>query len=539
MIGVIPRRDQLSLVEEFFQLFKTPWEIYEEGRAYDVVIATDDEVPQVDAPVLLIYGADARNIDRSHAIVRGDVRRGGWFRDGETEIPLYGRCAPFVLRGSGVDFESYWVRLTHDGQCLIRVGYDLFEEVRYLLETGQPVEHARIPTLDLHIDRLRRAIVGEGRALLEIPPVPAGHLHAVCLTHDIDFIGIRQHRFDHTMWGFLLRSTLGAVRNWVRGRLSARQVLQSWRAALSLPFVYLGWADDFWRPFEWYLNVEKGLGATYFLIPFKRRTGEYVTGPRARRRGTAYDVADMAESVGVLRRAGCEIGVHGIDAWHSPSSGREESQRISGFSGKAAEGIRMHWLLSDARTPAALESAGYQYDSTVGYNETIGYRAGTGQVFRPLGMRTLLELPMHIQDGALFYPRQLDLPDGEAWRACGELMSNARRFGGVLTLLWHDRSHAPERFWGNFYARLIAQLKTSGVWFATGAQVTEWFRKRRVVRFEHGTIRYQGEEIYPPLTVRLHRNATTFADASWNGRQPVSVTGFASQGALNEACSLS
>ena len=86
--------------------------------------------------------------------------------------------------------------------------------------------------------------------------------------------------------------------------------------------------------------------------------------------------------------------------------------------GKSSIGIRMHWLLRDARTPSVLENAGYAYDSTVGYNETVGYRAGTTQVFRPQGVRRLLELPLHIQDGALFYPQQLDLSEADAWKSC-------------------------------------------------------------------------------------------------------------------------
>jgi len=525
VIGVIARGDQLSAVEEFFELFKTPWEVFQEGHAYDVVIATVEEVPQVDAPVLVVYGADARSIDRSLAIVRGDVQRGGWLQDGERRIPLYGRCATLAHRTDAVESASHSLRLTRDGQCVIRAGYDLFDEVRYLVQSGQPVEHARVPALDLHIDTLRRDILREGRTLLEIPPVPAGHSHAVCLTHDIDFVGIRRHCFDHTMWGFLLRSTVGAARNWVRGRLSLRQMLESWRAAASLPFVYLGWAEDFWRPFEWYLDVEKGLGATYFLIPFKGRTGEHVTGPRARRRGTAYDVTDIPDSIATLRGAGCELGVHGIDAWHDPASGREECARVSTASGEATRGIRMHWLLNDERTPATLEAAGYKYDSTVGYNDTIGYRAGTTQVFRPLGTRTLLELPMHIQDGALFYRQQLDLSNDDAWSACEELIGHARRSGGVLTVLWHDRSHAPERFWGDFYARLVAHLKMSDAWFGTGSHVVNWFEKRRAVRFDRGEVQYTGERIEPPLTVRLHTSATSYADTSWNGEQRLTMMG--------------
>ena len=37
-----------------------------------------------------------------------------------------------------------------------------------------------------------------------------------------------------------------------------------------------------------------------------------------------------------------------------------------------------------------LEKAGFSYDSTVGYNETIGYRAGTAQVFKHPGRRSFV-----------------------------------------------------------------------------------------------------------------------------------------------------
>src|SRR6266436_9352669 len=108
----------------------------------------------------------------------------------------------------------------------------------------------------------------------------------------------------------------------------------------------------------------------------------------------------------------------------------------------------MHWLLQDSKTPLVLDESGYAYDSTAGYNETIGYRNGTSQVFRPLGASTLLELPLHIQDGALFYPHNLNLTESEAEKRCQSLLANIHELGGALTVLWHDRSHAAERFWG-------------------------------------------------------------------------------------------
>src|SRR5262249_53126529 len=153
----------------------------------------------------------------------------------------------------------------------------------------------------------------------------------------------------------------------------------------SLPFVYLGWARDFWEPFDWYLRVEEGLPATYFLIPFKRRPGEHVLAPGAARRGAGYDVGDIAPQASTLQHHGAELGVHGIDAWHSVAHGRAELARIAALSGAARIGIRMHWLCGDDNTPRVLEQAGYAWDASLGYNETVGYLNGTTQPFRPGG----------------------------------------------------------------------------------------------------------------------------------------------------------
>ena len=544
MIGVLSKPDQTSVVEELFELFKTPWEFFREGHPYDVVLVTSDRVPQVDARLVLVYGADSKSDDASKEHDAHVQQPGGTLNYHGSRVPIYGPLATFknndpgahpVVTASG---EAAALQVGAASGWKIRIGYDLFDEARRLLSDGQPAEHAHIPTLDLHIAMLRNWILSAGVSLMEILPTPHGYSFAVCLTHDIDFVGIRQHKFDRTMWGFLYRSTVGAVRDVLRRRISIDRLLRMWRAAASLPLVYLGWAKDFWEPFEWYLRVEKNLPATYYLIPFKGRTGDNVPGRRASRRATVYDVSDVRESTAALLASGCEIGVHGIDAWHSVAKGREELARLRGLANRTATGVRMHWLLWSERTPSVLETAGYAYDSTAGYNETIGYRNGTGQVFRPFGGASLLELPLHIQDGALFYRQQLDLSESEADSRCDALIDNAKQFGGVLTLLWHDRSHGPERFWGDFYVGLVHKLRAASCWFGTAGQVVGWFRKRREVRFgavatangPTSSLFYDGDEIVPPLVLRLYTagapddegfpvsTKSRFVDLAWNGQ---------------------
>ena len=131
------------------------------------------------------------------------------------------------------------------------------------------------------------------------------------------------------------------------------------RLLLFRSFIW-GGSKDYWIPFEWYLEVEKGLGATYYLIPFKGRAGERVPSKHPERRAAAYDLSDLSDWIPLLQQAGCEVGVHGIDAWHSVEKGKEEKSRIGSVTGESNVGIRMHWLLTDAGTFDALEQAGIQ-----------------------------------------------------------------------------------------------------------------------------------------------------------------------------------
>jgi hypothetical protein len=557
MIGVIAKASELGVVEEFFQLFKTPWEIFLEGRSYEVIVAASGEVPEGQPGLQVIYGSDLKKTDGEASAAAPPRLRGVTANYRGSSFPIYGDVLAFERSGSEANCltangEIIAFKTSSPGRGVVRFGYNLFEEVERLLSVGQPVQHAHAPTLEFHIAILRDAILDARLGLVEILPVPAGYEFSVCLTHDIDFVGIRNHKFDHTMWGFLYRSTVGAVSDLVRGRTSIRRLLGSWQAAASLPFVYLGLARDFWLQFDWYLEVEKDLPCTYFFIPFKGRAGDKVGTGHAARRAAAYDITDLPELTATLTRSGCEIGVHGIDAWHSAERGREELSRVAAASGGAVSGVRMHWLLRDASTFRVLEEAGYAYDSTVGYNETVGYRCGTGQAFRPPGTQRLLELPLHIQDGALFYRQRLGLSESEAWARCESLVETARRVGGVLTVLWHDRSPGPERFWGDFYASFVAKLRSLRPWFGTAAQVVGWFGKRRQVVFErigNSTLTkpsYRGEKIVPPLTVRVHRPGCaetgprsplvvshSVTDLPWSGESGIELTEMLDSGAAS------
>src|SRR5262249_29209088 len=158
---------------------------------------------------------------------------------------------------------------------------------------------------------------------------PGGHRLMACLTHDVDHPAIRLHRFDHTMFGFLYRATVGSLIGACRGRTRPAVLQRNLRAAFVLPFVHLGWTRDFWCGFDEYLQIEKGLGSTFFVIPVKDQPGRGVNGGAPRRRAAAYEASDIAGLVKSLAEAGAEVALHGIDAWLDSASGFEERELVS------------------------------------------------------------------------------------------------------------------------------------------------------------------------------------------------------------------
>ena len=520
MIGVIADSSEHPVVSEFFELFKTPWEFYRSDRRYEVLLcAGDGSFDDNVAKLIVIYAGHKLAFDAQEKIEIASRRSNSVLSYNGTQIPIYEGNITFREKGTGVLVEEEsWREAMHRplfrGGVVVRIGYDLFAEVGTLLTAGQPAAYAGRPTLDLHIALLRDLIVDSGIPLVEIPPFPDGYRSIACLTHDVDHPSIRQHKWDHTMFGFLYRALFGSLGNFFRGRMPVRNLLTNWAAALRLPFVYMGFANDFWRGFEdRYLELEKGLCSTFFVIPFKNCPGRKRHGLASRFRATRYGARDIEDTVAKIIAAGCEVGLHGIDAWLDSSSGREELEEIRRLTGDSEIGVRMHWLYYDQQSPVALEQAEAAYDSTIGYKETVGYRAGTTQAYKPLQATRLLELPMHVMDTALFYPAYLGLSPRQATTVLGRLVDNAVQFGGCITINWHDRSLAAERLWYACYRDLVQDLKNRDAWFATAGQAIAWFRKRRSVVFQTDGVEanamcaritaHHGDSV-PGLRLRIH-----------------------------------
>ncbi len=185
-------------LREFFELFKTPWEFHEPGRSYVVLLVASGEVPPLTARLSVVYGGMATPLDTALGFATREQPGPAVLEYRGRGFPAYkGVCS--VERGNDSILHAtlsqtcVGARTTRNGTTVVRIGFGLCDEVRFLLTEGQPAEFAGIPTLETHIALLRDLIVEAGIPLAEILPTPARFSCIVCLTHDIDFLGIREH----------------------------------------------------------------------------------------------------------------------------------------------------------------------------------------------------------------------------------------------------------------------------------------------------------------------------------------------------------
>jgi hypothetical protein len=270
------------------------------------------------------------------------------------------------------------------------------------------------------------------------------------------------------------------------------------------------------------------------MVPFKNRPGRAPEGGGDARRAVKYELDEISEEVKEAARRGSEIGVHGLDAWHNSEAGSAEKHRLISLTNQPSAGVRMHWLYFSPDAPRQLEAAGFAYDSTCGYNETIGYRAGTSQVFRLPGTQRLMELPLSIMDSALLAHDRTPMAQGEALALCRRIVSQARAHGGTVVINWHCRSLAPERLWGATYQELLAEIaKGDRAWFARACAAVDWYRWRRSITFSENSSQSGGHlrvsapsSNLPAGVLRTYRcgpTGTESHDVAFDGSTPVDV----------------
>lgn len=246
--------------------------------------------------------------------------------------------------------------------------------------------------------------------------------HCVVNTHDVDFLSTSRPGTSCRLAKNCLISCLNRS-----PALACAQAIDALRTAFGgdAPFISLQSLAD----------SEKRRGASasyYFLVSHShRRDGNYQT--------TDPGFLSLLE---YLRRTGMEIGVHSSYTCLDDPEGLEAQYRILSALGFQARGGRQHWLrFSIDRLIEAVERAHARYDTSIGWTDQLGFRAGACFAFPPYDFISerpaeFLELPLVITDSAL---AALGSPTLAA-QTTNRILERSRCCSGGFSILWHPAS---------------------------------------------------------------------------------------------------
>lgn len=219
--------------------------------------------------------------------------------------------------------------------------------------------------------------------------------------------------------------------------------------------------DDPANTFDWIMDQsdQRGLTSAFYFI----------CGRTDRALDAQYEPEDarIRALMRNIHERGHEIGLHpSYKTYRDPPALAGEYRRLRRVC--SAEGIeqpewggRMHFLRWDAAvTLRAWDDAGLDYDSTLSYADSPGFRCGTCfeyPAFDPVGNEALrLRIrPLVAMECTVIARRYLGLGDGEqAFAKFAALKNACRAVRGCFTLLWHN-SHLESARHKALYSRVL------------------------------------------------------------------------------------
>ena len=131
MIGVICRQNEIESVKEFFELFKTPWEFYDNQKYYDVILSSGEIPNEKNYNAIFIYDSRKNEVDAELNIKVESVRNSGILEFRGTTLPIYGEFSTFEGHGTTLikmsgSYEVSGLEIKKDNLTFVRIGYDLF-----------------------------------------------------------------------------------------------------------------------------------------------------------------------------------------------------------------------------------------------------------------------------------------------------------------------------------------------------------------------------------------------------------------------------
>ena len=335
-------------------------------------------------------------------------------------------------------------------QCHV-IHYDILGLTYWMLAR---VEELGSSALDAHGRFSAKSSHAFKNGYLERPVIDEWmHLLGQVITRQWPNIRLAEHTFEtrpsHDVDApscYAFTTPLSLLRRMGGGILRRRDVgtffLAPWIRARSQANIH---SSDPFNTFDWIMDASEknGLKSAFYFI----------CGRTDRKRDSDYEIEHPAirRLLKRIHERGHEIGLHpSYGTYLDAAKVRQETERLRRVCNEErihqpTWGCRMHFLRwSHPVTLRALEAAGFQYDSTMGYPDHVGFRCGTCHEYpaydpdekRIMNIRIR---PLIAMECSIIDSKYMGLgATQQALLKLKQLKRSCMRVGGAFTLLWHN-----------------------------------------------------------------------------------------------------
>ncbi len=266
-------------------------------------------------------------------------------------------------------------------------------------------------------------------------------------SHDVDYIQkTLQLRLKQTAFnGF------NTLKNILHPSACLRQTKKTITFLFSNPAY---WCFEYWEELEKQYQVR----SIFYVYASLRRKGlkSWILDP-------SYDISthrQLQEMLQHLLKEDFEVGLHGsFDSATNETLLSGEKAILEEIVNTEVVKVRQHWLRYEERITPYLHNRLFQYDSTVGWNDRLGFRSGCASRYRPYDHENqqafqYMVTPQMIMDSNIFDygAKNIRALQKQALQLWGEL----RQFkSACVAISWHQRVCSSDYNWQTLYEEIL------------------------------------------------------------------------------------
>ncbi len=286
------------------------------------------------------------------------------------------------------------------------------------------------------------------------PFYPNNKSFAFCLSHDIDLLYLRRPVKDRVL-SLFGKSTYKSADNfnYVYGSLFKEK---------PYPAFSLKKLDN--------INKSWDINSTYYFLSLQEGEQDY-----------NYNVNTIRDTVNLLKERKNEIGLHGgHQAYNNIEKLNQEKELFESVTGSNCVGYRNHYLRFDINsTWKILTKLKFQYDTTFGYPDCVGFKNGMCYPFHPYDFKQqafleIVELPLIVMDATFFFYMRLN--DEQIKMIIKDLLKKVKAIGGVFTLLWHNNNISEKNL--KLYNEVLEIITKEDPWISTSIDIVNWWKQQ-------------------------------------------------------------